>query len=374
MSRIQLTRAVSEVPAGPVDDESKPVTSVRLREPPVSNGMRALLSAVVWRYLAIGVQFVIVVLVARSLPLDEAGQYFVLFGLVTVGAILAGFGAPDGAVRYLPLFIEGGGSSEARLLAKGVLSIAAMVVFACGGLFFGIGVLAVGTSVTVVSAILWWGALSIVWSVAQLLAGLGRGGLGSFVGYSLTNFCYLAILVPFLVAVDEPSLGGVLLSVVVATSISALVAISILVVALRSESSPVSDPNPSVPTSFTLVRVGIPMMFSEIDAGLPRMDSCVAARNTEWTTGGRDVCCGRSYGCRRDGSYWCATICRSVADRTPLCAVGVLGDNACSRGSVRQSPQSCLYVPSCFCICTLTELLYQFSARSTRQPAQFSRY
>ena len=35
------------------------------------------------------------------------------------------------------------------------------------------------------------------------------------------------------------------------------------------------------------------------------------------------------------------------------------------RGSVRQSPQSCLYVPLCFCICTPTELLCQFSAPET---------
>ena len=52
--------------------------------------MRSILSSVLWRYIAIAVQFGIVVLITQHVDVVTAGRYFAIFGLVTVAAVAVG--------------------------------------------------------------------------------------------------------------------------------------------------------------------------------------------------------------------------------------------------------------------------------------------
>ena len=52
-----------------------------------------------WRYIAIAVQFGIVVLITQHVDVVTAGRYFAIFGLVTVAAVAVGLGKANGGGR-----------------------------------------------------------------------------------------------------------------------------------------------------------------------------------------------------------------------------------------------------------------------------------
>jgi O-antigen/teichoic acid export membrane protein len=226
--------------------------------------MRPLASAVLWRYLAIATQFAVVVLVAKNMSTHHAGQYFAIFGLVSVCALVAGLGTPDGAVMHLPVLREAGRRSEIGSLIGRVMVNVGLTSLA-GSLVCLVAALAGFGSVTLVAlAVTWWAGISLVWVNAQLLAGLGYGGLGAFVGYSVTNFCYLLTFVPYLTIADDVTLAGALVSTSLATWISVLVSAGVLIGALRSRRTDTDHGYPHGPTRQRLLADGVGLMITRL--------------------------------------------------------------------------------------------------------------
>lgn len=176
------------------------------------NNMRQLASAVVWRYFAIGAQFVIVLLIARRATLETAGLYFSLFGFVTVAYVAVGLGAPDGMVKRLPAILSTTPASALKrpvrhylLFGSGsTLLLGAMGLVAA--LLFGVDLLSASMGAA------WWAAYATVFMLAQLLIALGEVAWGSFIAYSSPNVGYALTLIPYLLLTASPSFTGMVVS------------------------------------------------------------------------------------------------------------------------------------------------------------------
>lgn len=232
--------------------------------------MRALASAVVWRYAALAVQFLIVVLIARHASLVDAGHYFAIFGGVAVAAVAAGFGVPDGAVRTLPAALARGEDARAEDMARAGLtsSVASIAVVAVVVTTYDV---AVGSgSLAGLCVIAWWFSYSLVVIGAQFVTGLGHAGAGAFLGYSVTNVFYLVSTVPYVVLADDVTLAGLLVAAAVGTACAALltcVVVAVCVVRLHPAKQPEVDLPSWRTTSLKLLRIGLPMTAARVLQG-----------------------------------------------------------------------------------------------------------
>ena len=175
------------------------------------------------RYASIFIQFGVVAVVIRALNQDEAGQYFVIMGLVWATYFVAGVGLPDGAVRFVPALVAIDNEPQATsLLSRGfryslatvpigaALSACALAAYsgACGP--------AILTGV-------WWASYGIIFVSAQAIVASGQGELGTAIFYSAANTGQLVVTVPLILLAGLDRLDTVLLATVAGTSLSAAV-------------------------------------------------------------------------------------------------------------------------------------------------------
>ncbi len=232
--------------------------------------MRELASAVVWRYAALGIQFLIVVLIARHASLVDAGHYFAIFGGVAVTAVAAGFGVPDGAVRKLPAALARGEIARAEDMARAGLtsSVASVAVVAVGVTTLAV---AVGSgSLASLSVVAWWFSFSLVVIGAQFVTGLGHAGAGAFLGYSVTNVFYLVSTVPYVMLADDVTLTGLLVAASAGTTCAALLScvfVAVCVLRLRPAKRSEVDMPSWRTTSRKLLAVGMPMTAARVLQG-----------------------------------------------------------------------------------------------------------
>jgi len=185
-------------------------------------GVLALGAPVAWRYLAILVQFLVFLLVARRLPVPDAAFYFSAFGVVTVASFTVGLGMPDGAVRQLPSFAAEQADEDALELVRSVLRFAVATVSVPLVLLTILYTTSNRAGPSTMLVGLWWAGYCTVFTLAQLITGLGRPATGAFAAYSATNICYVCTVVPYLLLSPDPTLRGALATGVIAVAIACI--------------------------------------------------------------------------------------------------------------------------------------------------------
>ena len=172
------------------------------------------IGAISARYLALAVQFILVILVTNTLAPAQAGMYFSAFGIVTTLFCLAGLGIPDGLVRSLGDQIAAGQRDSLRRsclfsLVFGAISMGAICLAGFSSTIY-LGITAgQGTSFVGLVAV-WLFVYGMVFVVAQALVALQAPALGSFFFYSATNLCILCTSVPYLTFAQAPQLTTLL--------------------------------------------------------------------------------------------------------------------------------------------------------------------
>lgn len=180
--------------------------------------------AIGFRYGALAIQFLMVLLVTRTLPQAEAGQYFIAFGIVATIFALAGAGLPDGLVKTLGEDIARGRRKHIRssLVIAGMITFtSSLVVAALAVAFF----VAVGGPLNYIGLTAIWGfCYGMVFFAAQGLVALRFIGLGSYFFYTSTNVLLLVTSFPYLLLATDPNLIGLMTSTVCAAGLSMLAA------------------------------------------------------------------------------------------------------------------------------------------------------
>lgn len=186
--------------------------------------MPRFLMPVISRYASVVVQFLVVAAVTRSLDRDDAGQYFVIMGLVLATYFVAGVGLPDGIVRFAPSLVAAGRSDQAEaLLHKGFRFSLATVPVGAALCWCAVAV-DIGAGCAAVLAALWWASYGIIFVSAQLIVAGGRSELGTALFYSAANTGQLLITVPLILFAHFDRLDSVLFATVAGTAAAAVVA------------------------------------------------------------------------------------------------------------------------------------------------------
>ena len=217
------------------------------------------LKAILSRYAAIGAQFLTIAIVTRSLPLEDAGIYFALFGLVQSTYVIAGTGIPDGVVRTVPAMRALHQESQARgMLLRGmVLSLLSSLSMAA---LLGLGYAVVsGDYKLALVLVAWWLAYAAVFVCGQFLVADERVALGSSVFYSFVNFGVLALVVGYTMNSNAPSLGGVLKATVVGALVAAFAGVSVL---LTKVDRSLDGALPSLGEMRPIWQTGLPVMLA----------------------------------------------------------------------------------------------------------------
>ena len=175
--------------------------------------MRKTLSyvvAIAMRYSALIIQFFVVVLLSRTLSQTDAGIYFILFGMVSTGYCIVGFGLPDGLIKVCGQEIALSRKDRVRgLVSKATrwtLGLGALFLVAAFPAFYSLHVL----RDELIPLALWWVCFSMIFFSAQCLVAIGEESVGSFVFYTAANFCLLFTTIPYVLLVHKPKLEAVL--------------------------------------------------------------------------------------------------------------------------------------------------------------------
>jgi O-antigen/teichoic acid export membrane protein len=212
-----------------------------------------MLLTVALRYGSIAVQFVVLAILARNLTGDEYGRYMLVLGAVWSSYTLLGLGASETFVREAPKRIQRGRPDEVAALAGGTLIVAlgsAALVALVGGLLVWVMPFDATTSAQVFFIVAFIAANGLVFNAAQMLLGAGFEALGSFFYYPAMNLSLLFTTIPYVALADTPSFRGVAVVTSAAGSLTALVAVSLVVLRIRPTWA-------SARTIVDLVRVGI---------------------------------------------------------------------------------------------------------------------
>jgi len=186
------------------------------------------------RYLALIIQFCLVLLITNALPQSEAGLYFATFGVVTTLYALPGFGLPDGLVKTLGNEIALSRTTGVRATVAKAIGLSTLTAVALAAAGAGVA-MAMGLHWTfAVLAALWYFFVSTGFVVSQALVTVRAEAAGSFFFYSSINIFILMTSVPYLLLSATPSLIGLLLLTAVAAAASLVTAISVLLRRLRT--------------------------------------------------------------------------------------------------------------------------------------------
>jgi O-antigen/teichoic acid export membrane protein len=252
--------------------------------------MRTLLSSVLWRYLAIAIQFGVVILIAHHTEIHIAGMYFALFGFVTVAVMAVGLGIPDGLVRHFAAYRLSAANDRVKsiVVRSIVASVAISGLIGVAGYFIAKLFFDLDSEVTLLTGV-WWLGYALTFIFAQIMVALGRPAIGVFVLYSSVTIGYAFTLVPFILIADNVTLKGLLYAAnagawSAALVGSVLVARSTTAVANRNTystrvpancdpySSRAAQPSfqASEPTVLEMLLTGFPMMLGRfMQASLP---------------------------------------------------------------------------------------------------------
>ncbi|AYE85110.1 lipopolysaccharide biosynthesis protein [Sulfitobacter sp. D7] len=227
------------------------------------------IAAIGARYLALAVQFVLVILVTNTLPPAEAGVYFATFGVVTTLFCLAGVGVPDGLVRTLGDQIATGQRYALRRscwvsLAFGIAVTGAMCV-AGSSILLSTGKTLGGDAAFVVLAAVWLFVYGAVFIIAQALVALRAPALGSFFFYSAINLCILCTSIPYLALAQTPNLFTLVQITVFAASVACAAGLVALILQLRKH--PAASDHASgmqSPILLPAFKIGAPIAMSRM--------------------------------------------------------------------------------------------------------------
>lgn len=218
----------------------------------------AYLAALASRYAALAIQFGIVLLVTRTLPQDEAGRYFLSFGIVATLFCLAGGGLPDGLVKTLGEDIAAGRRGAVRR----TIHRAGRVTLATGAALVTLAAtlaIALGLDATQVGLTALWGLCSgLLFFVAQILVALRHAGAGSFFFYGATNAALLITSLPYLALAARPTLTGLLLATAMASALA--LALALVTLGRRLRPYPAQAPGHLLPA----FRAGLPMAAARV--------------------------------------------------------------------------------------------------------------
>lgn len=171
---------------------------------------------IIFRYASLVLQFLVVVLVTRRLEQDEAGIYFMLFGIINATYFMFGAGLPDGLVRFVAYANAKERKDEIRsmvvrasLISAGLAALMVVAGAAAGILAGGGGLVTPGV---VAATAAWWLCYGITFFAAQLLVATQRASLGAFYFYPAMNISLFVTSVPYLLFAAAPSLQGTLVA------------------------------------------------------------------------------------------------------------------------------------------------------------------
>jgi O-antigen/teichoic acid export membrane protein len=217
------------------------------------NKSGAFIVSVGFRYAAIGLQFLILLVIARRFSIHDYGQYiFVLSAVLPVYSLL-GLGASETAVRDMPRLAGSHGAGHCAALAGTVLGVMllnallVLLVTAALGSFAGF--------CPEDRTLLWFGAVflianGVMFNSAQLLLAAGHESLGAFFYYPAVNISLIALSVPYILLVTSPDFTGLALATASGASVAAAISLALVV---RMVARPRLDPV----LARDLVRVGI---------------------------------------------------------------------------------------------------------------------
>jgi O-antigen/teichoic acid export membrane protein len=212
-----------------------------------------MLVTVALRYGGIAFQFVILMILARHLSLDDYGRYMLVLSAVLPTYPLLGLGASETFVREAPRLLQRGHSDEVAALVGATLT-AALGMAACvalvGGVLIWLLPLSAATTTLAAFAVAFFIANGLMFNVAQLLLGGGLQALGSFFFYPAVNLSLLTSSVPYVLFMETPTFRGVAVATSSAALLMAAGAILLVAYLLRPAWA-------SVATIRHLVRIGI---------------------------------------------------------------------------------------------------------------------
>ena len=153
-----------------------------------------LLIPIINRYAATLLQFLITFLVAKSLTLEDAGVYFVSFGIVTVSSLTAGWGAPDGAVKLLPAAEATGDHTTVASLSRVATRFSLLSLVPGFVILFFVANLVVHERSIALGIAIWWLGASTTIIVGQILISRGATSQGTAVFYGAVNWVVAIML------------------------------------------------------------------------------------------------------------------------------------------------------------------------------------
>ncbi|WP_425998094.1 lipopolysaccharide biosynthesis protein [Caulobacter sp. DWR1-3-2b1] len=191
--------------------------------------MQSLFSAVISRYAALFIQFLLVILIARHLSKDDAGYYFSIFGLIATGFCLSGFGLPDGIMKLCSELIASNniGSLSKTVEKVCVFSAVTSVFIASTALTVAV-YLGAGIYISILSSI-WWFNYAMLFLFSQIIIGIGRVSLGTFLFYTSINIALLTTTIPYIIFSQDISLNGIVLANVIGSGLAMLSSFVVLI-------------------------------------------------------------------------------------------------------------------------------------------------
>lgn len=202
--------------------------------------MLAYVSAIVFRYISIVLQFLIVFLIARRLSPHDAGVYFMVFGAITSTYFIAGLGLADGLMKELAEAAATGRPELLRPLLIGGGVASASISFAMVAIALSAGAGLGASYDLLVPACVWWLCYGTIFFAAQVLVGFEHRSLGAFFFYSSMNLFLLGTLVPYLLLAKSPSVASTIdVSLIGAVPCAICAMTAVVVVGLRTATSQV---------------------------------------------------------------------------------------------------------------------------------------
>lgn len=209
------------------------------------------------RYGSILIQFLVIAIVTRALDQADAGNYFVIMGIVWATCYAAGIGLPDGAVREVAALRAVGQEAHAASTLRRCFLLSLATIPICAALAICVVAFYLGSWREAIVAGICWAAYGAIFVSAQTIVANGSGQAGSFVLYSTANLGQLIITVPGIIAGHLQSLFAVLVAVALGTVSSASLA---LTAAWRSSRGP-TDECSSVRQTWV---VGLPLVSTRL--------------------------------------------------------------------------------------------------------------
>lgn len=183
--------------------------------------MRRYAVPVLSRYGGALLQFIILAIVTRVLSQEDVGHFLIITGVVQATMYIAGFGLPDGLVRFVPALNATGHMDRAEALLKSGLMRSLLTVPAGAAVCGCAAYLYLGSWATAAAAGLWWASYGVIYVAAQIVVASGRPGLGTAIYYSAGNFGQMGLAIPVILIARWSALDAVLTSIALGTALTA---------------------------------------------------------------------------------------------------------------------------------------------------------